>query len=186
MKRNNHSSSSLVTQGPSPSDRHSPSPSSDRPSIQIKFEESCKCSYNVSTLNRINLLESVTKQTLALSMKSQSSLQTHLLDLQPFRDVTSRFEQLNRRIERLRRVLQVSKEKLDTVKEERTITTMMVGESRDEMEERVQLLRSMITRLNGKRSELDQEKMKLYKCRRQLEIKRSEVSVESVEWIGEF
>ena len=190
----NHSSSSLVTQGPSPSDRHSPS---DRPSMtqmkgspsmtqmkgsssmnQMKFEESCKWSYNVSTLNRINLLESVTKQTVALSKKSQSSLQTHLLALQPSRDVTCRFEKLNRRVECLRRVLEVSKEKVESVREERTATRMMVGDRRDEMEERVQLLRSMIGRLNGKRSELDQEKMRLYKCRRQLETKRAQVSLE--------
>ena len=163
---NSTSSSSLVTRGPSP----------DRPSHVYKFEELSKSSYNVSTLNRIMLLENVTRQTMSLSGKSQSSLQTHLLQLKPLRDVQSKFEQLNRRVEHLKHVLQVSKSKLNHEKEEKKKLKLLIIERRDEMEERVQLLRSMIGLLNGKRSELDQIKIDLCKCRQRLEVKRAEVS----------
>lgn len=169
MMTNSSSSSSLVT--------HGPNQGVNQFREKYKFEqESAKSSYNVSTLNRIILLESVTRQTMSLSIKSQSALQKHLLNLKPLRDVQSKFEQLNRRVGQLKRLLETSRQKLNHDKDERIKIKSLVNDRRDEMEERVQLLRSMITLLNGKRSELDQKKVELYHGRHDLEVKRAEVS----------
>lgn len=163
-----------VSRSPSPAPVPSPSHLNKSP-LEVDVALDPKESYNMSTLTRINMLTSVSKQTLCLSNKSKSSLESLLQTSQSTRNIRAKVDILQQRLLITSQRLQEARNRLEEQKRCAAATESFIIDRKDDIIEKYENLKEIISKLNEKRSRLDVERSKLTAIRNVLDERRAEV-----------
>lgn len=133
----------------------------------------CKCSYSLPTAQRINLISSVSRQTLLMSNESKDVLETSLTSQEGVRLAKTKYETAELSFIRTRSRWKRQKDNLDRLKKLRDDRNQLLQERRDSIMDKFQGLKDVMSSLNEQRNRIDSEERRLHTVKEDLSRRRA-------------